>query len=68
MRRQLDSMSEDLTETSRSKDIALRENRRLQDDLGVMTKENQVNRMLDRRSDGNKQGWRRTLFNESYLF
>ncbi|XP_067662962.1 centrosomal protein of 135 kDa-like isoform X1 [Haliotis asinina] len=41
MRRQLDSTGEDLTETSRSKDIALRENRRLQDDLAVMTKENQ---------------------------
>ena len=23
---------------------------------------------VDGRSDGNKQGWRRTLFNESYLF
>ncbi|XP_055958999.1 testis-specific gene 10 protein isoform X2 [Patella vulgata] len=41
MRRQLDSTGEDLTETSRSKDVAIRENRRLQDDLGVMTKENQ---------------------------
>lgn len=41
MRRQLDSTSEDLSESSRSKDIALRENRRLQDDLSVMTRENQ---------------------------
>lgn len=41
MRRQLDSTSEDLSESSRSKDIALRENRRLQDDLAVMTRENQ---------------------------
>lgn len=41
MHRQLDSTSEDLSESSRSKDIALRENRRLQDDLAVMTRENQ---------------------------
>ena len=41
LRRQIDSTSEDLSETSRSKDIALRENRRLQDDLSVMTQENQ---------------------------
>lgn len=41
MRRQLDSTGEDLSETSRSKDIALRENRRLQDDLAIMTRENQ---------------------------
>ena len=43
LRRQLDGTSEDLSETSRSKEIALRENRRLQDDLSVMTRENQVN-------------------------
>ena len=42
LHRQFDSTSEDLSETSRSKDIALRENRRLQDDLAVMTRENQV--------------------------
>lgn len=42
MRRQLDSLSEDLTETSRTRDVMGRENRRLQDDLAVMTKENQV--------------------------
>ena len=42
LKRQLDGTSEDLNETSRSKEIALRENRRLQDDLGVMTRENQV--------------------------
>uniref|UniRef100_A0A2C9JE12 Centrosomal protein of 135 kDa n=1 Tax=Biomphalaria glabrata TaxID=6526 RepID=A0A2C9JE12_BIOGL len=41
MRRQLDSLSEDLTETARTKDVTGRENRRLQDDLAVMTKENQ---------------------------
>jgi len=42
LRRQLDSVTEELTETSRSRDIALRENRRYVDDLSVMTKENQV--------------------------
>ncbi|OWF52870.1 centrosomal protein of 135 kDa-like isoform X1 [Mizuhopecten yessoensis] len=41
MRRQLDCTGEDLSESSRSKDIALRENRRLQDDLAIMTRENQ---------------------------
>lgn len=42
LRRQLDSTSEDLNENSRGKEVALRENRRLQDDLSVMTRENQV--------------------------
>ena len=42
LRRQLDSTSEDLNENSRGKEVALRENRRLQDDLAVMTRENQV--------------------------
>lgn len=42
MRRQLDSLSEELMEVSRTKDLMARENRRLQDDLAVMTKENQV--------------------------
>ena len=42
LKRQLDGTSEDLGETSRAKEIALRENRRLQDDLAVMTRENQV--------------------------
>ena len=42
LQRQCDSTTEDMSETSRSKDIALRENRRLQDDLAVMTRENQV--------------------------
>ncbi|WAQ97982.1 CP135-like protein [Mya arenaria] len=41
LRRQLDSTSDDLNENSRGKEIALRENRRLQDDLSVMTRENQ---------------------------
>jgi len=42
LRRQLDTTSEDLSENSRGKEVALRENRRLQDDLAVMTRENQV--------------------------
>ena len=42
LKRQLDGTSEDLNETSRAKEVALRENRRLQDDLAVMTRENQV--------------------------
>ena len=42
LKRQLDGTSEDLGETSRAREIALRENRRLQDDLSVMTRENQV--------------------------
>lgn len=42
LRRQLDSTSDDLSENSRGKEVALRENRRLQDDLSVMTRENQV--------------------------
>ena len=42
LKRQLDGTSEDLNETSRGKEVALRENRRLQDDLAVMTRENQV--------------------------
>lgn len=41
LKRQLDSTSEDLNENSRGKEVALRENRRLQDDLSVMTRENQ---------------------------
>ncbi|XP_053399484.1 centrosomal protein of 135 kDa-like isoform X2 [Mercenaria mercenaria] len=41
LKRQLDSTSEDLNENSRGKEVALRENRRLQDDLAVMTRENQ---------------------------
>ncbi|KAL4230126.1 hypothetical protein ACF0H5_010511 [Mactra antiquata] len=41
LKRQLDSTSDDLNENSRGKEVALRENRRLQDDLSVMTRENQ---------------------------
>ena len=42
LRRQVESGQEDLSETSRGRDIAMQENRRLQDDLAVMTRENQV--------------------------
>ena len=42
LRRQLDSTSNELTDTSRSREVALRENKRLQDDLATMTRENQV--------------------------
>ena len=42
LRRQVESVSEDLQEASRGRDIAMQENRRLQDDLSVMTKENHV--------------------------
>ncbi|XP_064608998.1 centrosomal protein of 135 kDa-like [Liolophura sinensis] len=41
LRRQLEGTGEDLAEAMRSRDVAVRENRRLQDDLAVMTRENQ---------------------------
>ncbi|XP_052078400.1 testis-specific gene 10 protein-like isoform X3 [Mytilus californianus] len=56
LHRQCDSTTEDLSETSRSKDIALRENRRLQDDLAVMTRENQkLNQELQDALDDREQ-------------
>ena len=42
LRRQLDGTQEELTEVGRARDVSLRENRRLQDDLATMTRENQV--------------------------
>ncbi len=42
LRRQIDATSDELTETGRQREVALRENRRLQDDLATMTRENQV--------------------------
>ena len=42
LRRQLDSAQEELSGVGRDREIALRENRRLQDDLATMTRENQV--------------------------
>ena len=46
LRRQLDSTSEELTEVGRAREVALRENRRLQDDLSTMTRENQVSAQI----------------------
>ncbi len=43
LRRQLDSTNEELTSVGRAREVALRENRRFQDDLATMTRENQVN-------------------------
>lgn len=42
LRRQLDSVSSELAENVRSREISLKENRRLLDDLTSMTRENQV--------------------------
>lgn len=42
LRRQLDQSQEELSAVSRDREVALRENRRLQDDLVTMTRENQV--------------------------
>ena len=42
LRRQLDQSHEELSSVSHDREIALRENRRLQDDLATMTRENQV--------------------------
>ena len=42
LRRQLDSTNEELVDVGRAREVALRENRRLQDDLSTMTRENQV--------------------------
>jgi len=46
LRRQLDANSDELTEAGRSREVALRENRRLQDDMALMTRENQVSRCI----------------------
>lgn len=42
LRRQLDQSQEEQSSVSRDREIALRENRRLQDDLATMTREIQV--------------------------
>uniref|UniRef100_A0A8C3S2P6 Centrosomal protein 135 n=1 Tax=Chelydra serpentina TaxID=8475 RepID=A0A8C3S2P6_CHESE len=42
LRRQLDASHVELAETGRVKEMALKENRRLQDDLAIMTRENQA--------------------------
>ena len=46
LRRQSDSSNEELMEVSRAREVALRENRRLQDDLSSMMKENQASGRL----------------------
>ena len=45
LKRQLDATVDELTESSRGREVALRENRRLQDDLATMTRENQVSKL-----------------------
>eukprot|EP00057_Strongylocentrotus_purpuratus_P011253 XP_011665727.1 PREDICTED: testis-specific gene 10 protein isoform X5 [Strongylocentrotus purpuratus] len=48
LRRQLDSTRDELTDASRGRDVTIRENRRLQEDLATMTRENQtVNQELE---------------------
>lgn len=42
LHRQLDFAQEELSGVGRDREITLRENRRLQDDLATMTRENQV--------------------------
>ena len=42
IKRQLETATEDLSEASRAKELAVRENKHLQEDLTVMTSENQV--------------------------
>lgn len=43
LRRQVDASQDELAGLRRDKEITIRENRRLQDDLATMTRENQVN-------------------------
>lgn len=42
LRRQLDAAHKELDEVGKSKEISFKENRRLQDDLTTMARENQV--------------------------
>lgn len=42
LRRQMDAAQDELAGLRRDKEITIRENRRLQDDLATMTRENQV--------------------------
>ena len=42
LRRQLDSRDDELAEMTRGREVALKENRRLQTDLNTMTEEHQV--------------------------
>ena len=45
LRRQLDSAQGEVVEHGRAKDMVVRENRRLQEDLATLTRENQVHNM-----------------------
>lgn len=47
VRRQLDNTSDELAEVGRAREVALRENRRLHEDLATMTRENQVRCLVD---------------------
>uniref|UniRef100_A0A671L5M4 Centrosomal protein 135 n=1 Tax=Sinocyclocheilus anshuiensis TaxID=1608454 RepID=A0A671L5M4_9TELE len=51
LRRQLDQSQEELSAVSRDREVALRENRRLQDDLATMTRENQMQEALNERDE-----------------
>jgi hypothetical protein len=42
LRRQLDAANQELTDLGRNREVTLRETRRLQDDLALLTRENQV--------------------------
>lgn len=42
LKRQLESRDDELAEMTRGREAALRENRRLQEDINAMTEENQV--------------------------
>lgn len=44
LRRQLDSRDDELAEMTRGREVALKENRRLQTDLNTMTEEHQVSK------------------------
>ena len=46
LRRQLDSRDDELAEMTRGREVALKENRRLQTDLNTMTEEHQVSKTL----------------------
>ena len=50
LRRQLDSSRDELTETVRGRDATMRENRRIQEDLATMTRENQVPKIKHKES------------------
>ena len=55
LRRQLDACQDELAALGRDKDITIRENRRLHDDLATMTRENQVCSQHSRHSAADKE-------------